>query len=104
MFKAPDCDGFIQNQASEIHGLENLNIFEYHNMFISPPPVGSKLLNSKWSHHCKQKPAGKFLKFKARICTDGSQQQVGIDYWDTYTTVIDWNTIFLILILSTILN
>ncbi len=35
---------------------------------------------------------------------DGSQQQYGRDYWETYAPVVSWSTVRLVLLLSTILN
>jgi hypothetical protein len=47
---------------------------------------------------------GELVKHKARICVDGSQQQYGRDYWETYAPVVSWSTVHLVLLLSTILN
>ncbi len=42
------------------------------------------------------------MKYKARLCVDGSQQEYGRDYWEVYTPVTSWSTIRLLL--STVLN
>ena len=39
-----------------------------------------------------------------RVCADGSRQQYGIDYTDTYAPVISWTTVRILLILSVLLN
>lgn len=44
------------------------------------------------------------MNHKARICTDGSQQQYGIDYWDTFAPTVTWSTARLVLCLSSLLN
>lgn len=44
------------------------------------------------------------MKHKCRIFADGSQQQYGIGYWDTYSPVIQWSTIRLIMILAATLG
>ncbi len=44
------------------------------------------------------------MKYKARLCVDGSQQEYGRDFWEVYAPVVSWQTIHLVLLLSTILN
>jgi len=61
-------------------------------------------INAIWSYWCKHCPNGDIHKYKSCICVDGSQQHFGIDYWDTYTPVIQWSTICLLFILATTLG
>jgi len=62
-------------------------------------PFGMQLLNAIWSY-----PDRMLQKHKSHICVDGSQQQYGIDYWNTYAPVIQWSTVCLMLILSSMLS
>jgi hypothetical protein len=57
-----------------------------------------------WSMKRKRDPAGDIIKWKARLCAHGGQQQYGVNYWETYAPVVSWSTVRLILILSLILN
>jgi len=66
--------------------------------------LGTCLLNPIWSYWHKQKPNGDISKYKSCICVDGSHQQYRIYYWNTYAPVVDWSTLCLMLILSTILD
>ena len=102
MLKAPDKEAFIKTQEPEIRGLEKLHVFKY--IKRSELPIGAQLLNAIWSYRRKRKPTGELLKLKSRICTDGSQQKYGVDYWQTYAPVVNWSTVRLSLVLSTILN
>lgn len=102
MLKAPDRAEFEKVQIPEIRGLEKLGVFQYHN--IRSLPKTAQLLNSIWSYRRKRKPFGELLKYKSRICTDGSQQKFGIDFWETYAPVVNWSTVRLVLVLSAILN
>ena len=102
MLKASDLDQFIASQIPEIRGLENMDVFDYKP--ISTLPHKARLLSSIWSYRRKRKPNGDLIKHKARICVDGSQQELGRDYWDTYAPVVSWSTVRLVLLLSTILN
>jgi hypothetical protein len=102
MLKAADMDKFLTSQVPEIRGLEAMNVFQYKPMHSLP--ARAHLLSSIWSYRRKRKPNGELLKYKARICVDGSQQAYGRDYWDTYAPVVTWSTVRLVLLLSTILN
>ncbi len=95
-----DSESFIQAQIPEIRGLESMQVFEYHKLHDLPP--AACLLSSIWSYHRKRHRT--LLKYKSRICVDGSQQLYGQDYWDMYAPIIAWSTIWLILLLTTIMN
>ncbi len=101
MFKAPDYHEFLKVQAMEICGLEAMEVFHYHPMTDLPPKA--RLLSSIWSYRQKRRPNGELLKYKARLCVDGSQQHHGQEYWDTYAPVVSWPATRLTLLLSTIL-
>jgi hypothetical protein len=100
MLKAEDSTEFIASQIPEIQNLTNAGIFSYHH--ISTLPAQAKLLNAIWSYKRKRTRCGILRKHKARICTDGSKQQYGVDYWDTYTPVVSWSTVRMLLTLSSI--
>jgi hypothetical protein len=71
---------------------------------IADLPKHAKLISTIWSYRWKRLPDGTLLEHKARMCINGKQQELGRDYWETYTPVASWATICLMLILSTILN
>jgi hypothetical protein len=64
----------------------------------------TKILSFIWSYRRKRNSVGEILKYKSRICVDGSQQEYGRDYWEVYAPVVSWPTIRLTLLLSTILD
>jgi len=98
MLKAPDHPAFVTAQVPEIQGLHDTGVFSYHRVETLPPQA--RLLNAIWSYRRKRSPAGLLLKHKARVCTDGSQQQYGVDYWETYAPVVSWSTVRLLLSLA----
>jgi hypothetical protein len=102
MLHTSDSADFIVAQVPEIRGLERMQVFQYKAMQDLPPRA--KLSSSIWSYKHKRRPNGELVKHKARICVDGSQQQYGRDYWETYAPVVSWLTVRLVLLLSTILN
>lgn len=58
------------------------------------------VLPSNWAFRCKQFPDGTVRKLKARFCVRGDKQREGIDFFDTYAPVVNWQTVRLMLILS----
>jgi hypothetical protein len=102
MLSDPDKEHFLHSQGSEIAGLLKMNVFDVKH--ISQKPPKARLLSSIWSYKRKRSPIGHILKYKSRLCVDGSQQEFGRDYWETYAPVVSWSTIRLILLLSSILG
>ena len=79
-----------------------MGVFDLQN--ISTLPAHAKLPSSIWSYRRKRSPAGDILKYKSRICVDGSQQRHGRDFWEVYAPVVSWPTIRLMLLLSSLLD
>ena len=53
-----------------------------------------------WSFKRKRYPDGTLNKHKARLCAHGGQQQWGINYWETYSPVVNWVSVRFLLIIS----
>jgi histone deacetylase 1/2 len=102
MLRASHRDLFVKSQKLEIEGLCDAGVFEFKNM--TDLPSHAHLLNAIWSYHRKRRPDGALHKHKSRICADGSQQKYGVDYWETYTQVVHWSTVCIVLVLSALLN
>ena len=67
-------------------------------------PEGTQTMKSVWSMKRKHWVAtGEVYHWKARLCINGSSQIKGVNYWDTYSPVVSWETIQSLLTLS-ILN
>jgi hypothetical protein len=62
------------------------------------------VLHSTWAFKCKRYPDGRVKQFKARFCARGDQQQEGIDYFETWSPVVQWTTVRVMMILSVILG
>ena len=56
-----------------------------------------------WSMKQKQNPIREIVKRKARLCAGGHRSIKSIDYWDTYSLVVSWSTVRL-MIMFAILN
>jgi hypothetical protein len=71
---------------------------------LVPRPAGKNVLPSTWAFKCKRFPDGRIKKFKARFCARGDCQIEGIDYFDTWSPVVQWTTVRIMMILSCILD
>ena len=100
--KAHDRDEFEKAMEEEIQRMIENEIFEE-----IPRELMDKtksVLRAVWSHRRKTTPAGEIYRHRSRLCVDGSQQKEGIDYTETYSPVVSWTTIRILLILSVLLN
>jgi len=57
-----------------------------------------------WSFKRKRTPFGEIMKYKARLCCHSGQTIKGVHYNETYSPVVAWSTLQLILTLSLVHN
>ena len=55
-----------------------------------------------WSFKRKRLPNGQVSRYKARLCAHGGMQKWGVNYWETFSPVVNWMSVRLILILAII--
>ena len=55
---------------------------------------------SIWSFKINKSPYGRLIKRKACLCAHGGIQQFGVNYWDTYSPVVNWMLVRAMLTLS----
>jgi len=60
-------------------------------------PRGIKPILAIWSFKRKRFPNGSLNKHKARLCAHGGMQQWGVNYWETYSPVVNWISVQLLL-------
>ena len=51
------------------------------------------VLPSKWAFKLKRFPDGLVKKFKARFCVRGDRQIEGVDFFETWSPVVQWTTV-----------
>ena len=61
-----------------------------------------KTIMSIWSFKRKHAPDGRVTKYKARLCAHGGQQQWGVNYWETFSPVVNWMSVRLLLVVALI--
>jgi hypothetical protein len=102
MLKAEDRAQFEVGMKKEMDALISNNIFEI--VPKSTLAIGARVVSAIWSFKWKRLPDWTISKHKARVCPHGGQQIHGINYWETYAPVVQWSTVRLALILSTLGN
>jgi Reverse transcriptase (RNA-dependent DNA polymerase) len=63
-------------------------------------PKNVKPIKMVWSFKCKHRPDGSLLKHKVCLSIHRGMQEKGINFWETYSPVVRWSTIQLVLTLS----
>ena len=67
-------------------------------------PAGIKVLPAVWSMHRKRRiDTQEIYKYKGCLTIHGGLQVYGVNYWETYSPVVRWSTIRLVLTI-TIMN
>jgi hypothetical protein len=64
----------------------------------------TNVLPSTWAFKVKRYPDGSVKKFKGCFCAQGNTQIHGVDFFETYSPVMQWTTILLMLVLECILG
>ena len=101
--RAHDRDKFIKAVWIELDRHEKMG--NYEPIPLNKVPKGTKLLDMVWSMRRKRRiKTQEVYKWKDRLNMHGGQQVHGVHYWDTYATVVTWQTVRLFLILSLILG
>jgi len=90
-------DFFLAEQA-ELVSVHQLNTWSIVNR--NEIKNKSAILHSNWVYKIKRHPSGLINIFKARLCARGDLQQHGLNYWETYSPVVQWSTVRLCLILA----
>ena len=81
----------------ELGTLEGLESWEY---VRRTPEMKGKVLPSKWAFKLKRRPDLEPKKFKARFVVRGDRQKKDVDYFETWSPVVQWSTIRTIMVLA----
>lgn len=63
-------------------------------------PQGKEAISSRWVFNIKQKPNGEITRFKARLCAKGFAQKEGIDFTDTFSPTVRYDSIRILLAIA----
>ena len=101
MIKTHNRENFQDAMETEIDGLNKSAIFNVE--WWDELPKGAAVMKAIWSFCCKLLPDAVMIqKWKAWLCAQGGQQELGMNYWETYAPVVSFSTVGLVLSLSLI--
>lgn len=100
--REPDADKFIEAMQKELQ--DHADRGHWIVIPANQMPRNAKPINMVWSMKRKRDPTGEIIKWKARLCAHGGMQVYGDTYWDTYSPVVSWSTVRLVMILAIILG
>ena len=97
--KADDRNNFVDAMVKEVKDHVDRKHLEI--VPISKVPKGHKVSDSVCAFKRKRDiTTQKVLKYKARLNVHGGQQEYGVNYWDTYSPVVNWFSVRLSLTLA----
>jgi hypothetical protein len=99
--KQPDKAEFIEAMEKEISdhvGRKHWQIYTRQQM--RDTGYKGRVIMAIWSFKRKRNPFGVITKYKARLCAHGGQTEKGIHYEESYSPVVSWPTVRLMLTLA----
>ena len=114
MLAQPDRNEFLKAMKEEVQSLFDEKIWKlvqreemtrhYNRQREKGITVNREQIMMIWSFKRKRHPDGSFKKCKARLCCHGGQQQLGVNFWDTYSPVVSWSSVRILLTLAKLHN
>ena len=98
--KQPDREEFIKAMRKEL--MDHIERKHWKVVPIRSIPKPKKAIPMVWSMKRKRDPLGDILKWKARLCAGGHKSIEFIDYWSTYSPVVTWSSVRLMVSMALI--
>ena len=89
---SPDRDEWMTAMQEEMSSMDKNNVWELVGL-----PLGRKTIGNKWVRKVKCKADGSIDRYKTHLVVKGCTQWEGIDYEDTFSLVVRFASIRLIL-------
>ena len=99
---APNKKEFTQAMHKELH--DRVNRRHWKVVPTVSIPSHKRAIPVVWSMKRKRDPRGDITKRKARLCSGGHWSIESVDYWSTYSPVVSWSTVLLMLVFAMINN
>lgn len=91
----PDAAQWVKTMTEEIHSLKENKTWELVRL-----PDGRKAIQCKWVFKTKYLPNGDIDKFKAHLVAKGYTQKAGIDYSETFSLVVKFETVRIVMAIT----
>lgn len=95
-------EALLDSRCSDVMSLELTALMRYGTWQLVPPPKDSNITGCKWVFWIKQNSDGSIDRFKARLVTKGFNQIPGLDYKETFSSIIKLVIIRIVLSLAVI--
>jgi hypothetical protein len=92
-------EGYWQACIKEYETLIKMEVWE-----VVERESWMNVIPSTWAFKCKRFPDGLVRKLKARFCARGDRQIEGVDFFETYAPVVNWQTVRLMLVMSLLMG
>lgn len=92
-----DAPNWMKAIVAELEALQKTGTYE---IITGRPPSGRKIISSKWVLKKRFNTRGKLTRRKARIVIRGFEQTYGIDYFETFASVMRYTTLRILLALA----
>ena len=89
--KAKDSEDFKAAMKKEVNDLYKADVFEV--IPLKDKLKEYKLIRFIWSFRRKRSLIGLLIKHKARLCIHVGMQEKGVNYFNTFVPVANWNTV-----------
>jgi histone deacetylase 1/2 len=97
--RQPDRENLIQAVIKELN--DHIERKHWELILREDVPDGTKVLDSVWSIKRKREIAtGKVYKWKARLNVHGGQQEYGVNYFETYSPIVQWFTVRMVMVMA----
>ncbi|GBO17417.1 Retrovirus-related Pol polyprotein from transposon TNT 1-94 [Araneus ventricosus] len=90
----PERENWCNAMKEELEILKVRDVYE-----IVPRPKNKNVLGNKWVYTLKKDVTGKIKRYRARLVTQGFRQIEGIDYFDTFSPVINFTLVRLFIVI-----
>ena len=94
----PEWTTWKESMVKEFKALQEMGVFEL--VRREDLPKGTRIVKTKWVYKIKQNEDGSISKYKSRLVAQGFLLRWGIDYYDTYSSVVGYNSLRLMLNIS----
>ena len=100
--RQPDRHEFIKAMHKELS--DHIQRKHWKVVPLKSIPANKRAIPMVWSMKRKRNPIGEITKWKARLCAGGHRSTQFVDYWSTYSPVVSWSTVRLLVVMALVNN